>query len=122
MDDQTKQAFQATTDALKQMMTLSTGVLTLEVTFLKDIIKDLPIVAYIALGTSWVLFLLALLSGVAGLLALTGSLGRESELSPSSIYASNIRVPALGQVLFFASGMALTVVFGVILLWNKAHA
>jgi len=122
MDDQTKQAFQGTSDALKQMMTLSTGVLTLEVTLLKDIIKNLPTIAYVALGTSWVSFLLALLLGIVGLLAVTGTLGRTADLSPSSIYAANIRIPAFGQVVFFGLGMTLTVVFGVMLLWNKSCA
>jgi len=46
MDERTKQAFQAVNDSLKQMMTLSTGVLTLEITFLKDIIKNLSRAAY----------------------------------------------------------------------------
>lgn len=107
---------------LKQIMTLSTGVLTLEVTLLKDIIKDLPTIAYVALGASWVSFLLALLLGIAGLLAVTGSLGKTSNLSPSSIYAANIRIPVFGQVVFFGLGMTLTLVVGVILLWHKSHA
>ncbi|MCU7247248.1 hypothetical protein [Pseudomonas koreensis] len=120
MDEQTTQAFSYTSDALKQMMTLSTGVLALEVTLLKDIIQSLPHIAYIALGTSWVCFLLALLLGVVGMLAVTGSLSKDSKLSPASIYGSNIRIPALFQVIFFGLGMTLTVVFGVMLLWIKS--
>ncbi len=122
MDDQTKQAFQSASDSFKQMITLSTGVLALEVTFLKDIVKDPPIIAYCVLGISWASFLFALLFGIAGLLAITGSLSKKSDLSPSSVYANNIRMPAFIQIICFASGMIFTVIFGIILLWNKSHA
>jgi len=121
MDDQTKIAFQSVSDSFKQMMTLSTGVLALEVTLMKDIIKDLPKIAYIALGSSWISFLLALILGIAGLLSVTGTLSMMSDLSPKSVYSPNIRLPAFGQVIFFALGMVLTVVFGVLLLWSKLH-
>lgn len=121
MDDQTTQAFLATSDAFKQMMTLSTGVLALEVTLLKDIIQSLPTIAYVALGMSWVSFLLALLFGIAGMLAVTGSLSKVQNISPSSVYEKNIKIPAIGQVVFFGVGMTLTVLFGVVLLWNKSQ-
>lgn len=120
MDNQTKEAFQSTSDAFKQMMTLSTGVLTLEITLLKDIVNELPILAGIALGASWISFLLSLLFGIAGLLAITGSLGQVKNLSPSSIYANNVRIPALVQVISFGFGMLLTVVFGLTLLKESA--
>jgi hypothetical protein len=121
MDERTKQAFQAANDSFKQMMTLSTGVLTLEITFLKDIITNLSCTAYLSLGLSWFSFLIALLAGIAGLLATTGSLSKARTLTPASIYEANILLPALTQVLFFALGMVFTVAFGMFLLWRKAH-
>ncbi len=126
MDDRTKQTFQAATDALKQIMTLSTGILTLEITFLKEIIVQLPRSGYWWLGLSWVCFLLALIFGIWGLLTVTGTLGRneenqekEKQLSPHSIYDLNIVIPTLGQLASFLIGMVFTAVFGVVLLWNK---
>jgi hypothetical protein len=120
MDERTKQTIQTTTDALKQMMTLSTGVLTLEVTLLKDIIRNLNTAAYLALASSWLFLLLAVLCGVGGLLAVTGSLSRAPALTPETIYDTNVRIPAALQVAFFALGMILTVVFGAIWLWLKS--
>jgi hypothetical protein len=122
MEERTKQAFQSVNDSFKQMMTLSTGVLTLEITFLKDIIKNLSHAAYLSLGLSWFSFLISLLAGIAGLLAITGSLSKTDNLTPASVYGTNIRFPAMFQVIFFGLGMFFTVVFGIFLLCSKAHA
>ena len=94
--------------------------LTIEVTFLKDLIADIPLLGYVALGLSWVLFLLALIFGIWGLLSITGTIGQGDPIEPSSIYDKNVKIPAILQVLSFGSAMLLTVVFGVILLWIQA--
>ena len=93
-------------------MTLSAGVLALVLTLLKDIMKTFPVTQ------QWILFLLALLDGVSGILAITGTLGKTKELSTELIYSLNIKIPAFSQVFFFGIGMIFTVIFGLGLIFN----
>jgi hypothetical protein len=113
MDERTKTAFGNASDTSKQLITLATGVLALEITFAKDIIGALDSFARHLIGLSWVLLLLSVIAGVWTLLALTGSLAKESALTPDSIFGRNVRIPAMLQVLLFLGGLILTVWFGI---------
>lgn len=112
MDDRTKAAFDSIRDSTKQMITLATGVLALTVTFAKDFIGQAhwgrELVHF-----AWYAFLLSAAAGVWVLLAVSGSLGNGADaLTHRDAYGLNIRLPALVQVLSFATGLALAVVFG----------
>ena len=114
MDDQTKAAFASASEIAKQLITLASGILALEVTFAKNIMDSkLDQTAKYLLAGSWILFLLSVLAGVSSLLALTGSLGQHDSLTPKTIYGSNIRIPTLFQILLFLGGLGFTVWFGI---------
>jgi hypothetical protein len=117
MDDQTKAAFAGASECSKQIITLSTGLLALEITFAKSLLTTVSGAGKWLLGSSWILFLLAVMTGVWTLLALTGSLSAATSPTQRTIMDSNIRIPAIIQILLFLSGLALTVAFGIWVVW-----
>ncbi|SRR5258708_1461076 len=112
VDDQTKEAFKAASDTTKQIITLATGVMALEITFLKDVVTTLTAYGRVFILTSWVAFLLSILFGVLTLMALTGSLGSAIQPTPQSIKGTNVRIPAILEIVFFLVGLFSTVLFG----------
>jgi hypothetical protein len=113
-DEQTKAAFASASDASKQLITLATGLLGLEITFAKDMITTLDETSKYLVGVSWILLLLSVIAGVWTLLALTGSLGEEgTALTPKAISGRNVRIPATLQILLFLVGLLVTVWFGM---------
>jgi hypothetical protein len=112
-DEQTKTAFASASDTSKQLITLATGLLALEITFVKDIIQNLDSTARYLLCASWLLLLLSIIAGVWTLLALTGTLTQKHAPTPQSIYANNVRLPAFLQVLLFLGGLIFTVWLGI---------
>ena len=117
MDEQTKAAFASAADSSKQLITLATAMLTLEVTFSKNILETPGPLAQFLIAISWVCLLLSVLAGVLTLLALTGSLGSTTTPTAGGINSSNITRPAMFQVVLFLVGLLLTVVFGMTVVW-----
>mgnify|MGYP003387323462 CR=1 FL=1 len=113
MNEQAKAAFGSASDTSKQLITLATGLLALEITFAKEVIGTLDELGKCLIGISWILFLLSVIAGVWTLLALTGSLAQPSTPTSQSISGNNVRFPAILQILFFLGGLILTVWFGV---------
>ena len=118
MDEQTKAAFASASDTSKQLITLATGLLALEITFAKELLDgNLDSTAKFLAGLSWALLLLSVIVGVWTLLALTGSLSSGTTPTPRTIFGSNVRIPAMLQILLFLGGLLLTVVFGIQGVW-----
>jgi len=103
-------AFEFASDASKQLITLSTGILALSVTFIKDIVKA-PTKAVWTLKAAWVTYICSIAFGAWTSFALTGTLAAES-FRPSNIYDFNIRVPAALQVVTFLVATIFIVVYG----------
>jgi hypothetical protein len=110
MDDQVKLAFASVGDLTKQLITLATGVLTLEVGFAKVFFEKAVSSAWQA-PASWLLLLLSLVAGVWTLMALTGTLAAPAAPTAASVFDGNIRLPACLQVLFFILGVAMSTWF-----------
>ena len=106
-------AFDLAQDSTKQVLTLSTAVVTITIAFLKDIAKDAPSGARLALFIAWGLFGVAILAGVATMLNLTGRVA-DAEDSADGINARGIRFFAILQQAAFAAAVLATVVFGII--------
>jgi len=109
MDDQVKAAFDAARDTTKQLITLGTAILTLEITFSKGMTGIrwlLPI--------SWGFLLLSVGCGVWTLLALTGALEPLDKSAPVSIRGSNVTIPSMLQIILFMLGLFFTVAFGIL--------
>ena len=112
MVERTKQAFEFAADAAKQIITLSTAILALTITFLKDVLNS-PSARSSLLGAAWIFYLLAVLAGIWALLALTGSLGDENIKDDElSVYSPNSSIPFIGMLVCFAIAVILTVWFG----------
>lgn len=119
MTEGRKKAFDLAAEGAKQILTLSTGVIALSVTFLKDIFNiqahSLQKYAYGVLITSWVLFIAAAIAGVLTLYRLSmRALDPEPEL-----VGSNAQTLAEWQMLLFLAGLVAMVIFGILLILNK---
>jgi hypothetical protein len=104
-----EKAFSFAQETTKQQITLSTGVMALTLTFLKDAAEKGA--SRTALEVSWVLFVVSILAGVKTLMCLTGNLERPNS-STDSIYSSNIRGFAGAQTLTFLAALVCMVVYG----------
>jgi hypothetical protein len=110
-EDRTKLALSTATDSIKQVLTLSTVILTFTITFSKDVTKSATESDEVWLHRGWVLLGLAVLSGVWALLALTGTIGRQD--AALDIYKVNVRVPAAIQMVAFALALGSIALFGL---------
>jgi hypothetical protein len=119
LDDQTKQAFASVIDLTKQLISLGTGVLALEVSFASGVLGKSVIPKLWQLQWSWVLLLISLVAGIWAFMAVTGTLSSEKQLAPSTVFDNNIRIPAFAQVVCFAFGMAFTMWYGLEVLGTR---
>lgn len=115
-------------ETTKQVITLSTGVITLTVTFIEKIVEPQTGMTRHVPGTlkvGWICFGLAIVFAVWTLMAITGSMNaldrqaRQLPLNPDQKRATetladglNIRLPAVLMLLFFAVGIALVIASG----------
>ncbi len=112
MAKQAPKSFEFAQDLTKQLITLSTGIMALEITFSKDLIHKITDCARYYALISWVAFLLSIVFGMITLMALTGNLTRLEKGLPASIMRKNVTRPAKLQIGFFLLGLAFTIYYG----------
>ena len=106
-----QKAFDFAQECAKQLITLSTAILALTITFRADVVgaatggRGLIILA-------WALFLFSIIAGLITLACLAGHLEKPPKGTPS-IYQAGIRIPAGSQMVLFALGMILTLIYGI---------
>lgn len=118
MTEPQKKAFDFAADATKQLITLSSGIIALTVTFSKDILYPAPgdngTAQAAAQGrpgvlvAAWIFYLLSIILGVLTLQALTGAL---STAAPS-INSPTVRYVAWAQAAIFLIATIIVVYFG----------
>jgi hypothetical protein len=113
-----KLAFQYAGDLSKQLITLSIGILTISITFTKDLVKDFDSRHKKWLALSWSFLFVSIIFGIWSLMALTGSIDNYKtlikELSTKNIIIDcNARVPAGIQILSFLAGVIFLIGFGL---------
>jgi hypothetical protein len=113
IDDRTKLAFEFAKEVTVQLITLSTGIIALEVTLLKEVFKTVCDSARLLASLSWIAFLVSILFGIATILNLTGTLQPRHDDRPATIYRPNIRIFSILQILTFILGLAFTIAFGL---------
>ena len=113
MNDQTKAALVSAADTTKQLITLSTGLLGLEIAFLKDFVRQPSRLDAFIIKSSWILLSVSIAMGITALMALTGSLAQEREPCQRSIYNSNVKRPIIAQIVSFLASIVLSVVFAM---------
>lgn len=111
-----ERAFDAAADLTKQIITLSTGVIALSFTFLTDLASTDSVDSRGYMICSWSLLIASIVAGLVALMAGVGHQGRtatpsaaEAASSPS-IYAKNMTLPAMAQIVLFVLGLVLTAV------------
>jgi hypothetical protein len=112
LDPRNDKAFAFAQESTKQLLTLSTAVLALTLTFLKDVADKSAPKWIISVG--WIGYVLSIVFGILTLMALAGNMeGEGGDSSQPSIYAGNIRLLAGLQVLTFIGALGFTVWFGI---------
>lgn len=133
MKENEKKAFDFAADVTKQLITLSTAIITITITFSKDIINFADNSAKNYLLWAWILFIATVFFGIWTLMALTGTLQPlkkgtsnnqpepDANSNPPtentieincSINTNNIRIPSMIQILCFIVALSFTIVYG----------
>jgi hypothetical protein len=118
LDDGQKQSFDLAADVTKQLITLSTGIIGLTVTFAKDILPRDPATnappdwARAMLGVCWLLYICSILFGLLTMLMLTTEIERPAKANKPSIWSRNVRVYLFVQILWFMLATCGIVLFG----------
>lgn len=128
-DKHSIEGLKATSEVAKQLITLSTGLIAITVTFLEKIVFPVATGARVVPWTmfvAWLLFGLAVVTGVMTLLGVTGTLDaidrQLNGLSTSDeqqaaiagqAYGRNIVNWSLSMILLFLAGVAFTIVTGI---------
>jgi ketosteroid isomerase-like protein len=79
LTERVKKAFDFAAETTKQLITLSTGIIALTITFTKDLLKSVSPFSKWLLIASWCIYLLSIMAGLATLMALTASLEPKPE-------------------------------------------
>jgi hypothetical protein len=112
MDDQAKQAFTGASDWAKQIMTLSTGILTVTVTLSDTVFGDPSGVSRWLLLIAWALYIISIFGGIMVLTALNDTLVLDRPLRAADVHRA--RKQAFLQVLSFIAGTIVIAIFGFI--------
>jgi hypothetical protein len=105
-----EKAFEFAADVAKQMITLSSAIIALTVTFTKDFVPNREFLARRTLFAAWISFFVCILTGIGVLLNLAGNL--ERRVDDLSIYNGGIVLFGFLQVISFLVGLGLVIAFG----------
>jgi hypothetical protein len=104
-----ERAFDVVTEITKQVLTLSTAIITITITFWKNFASNATQDARDLFAWSWVCYAGSILFGIFTLMA---SAGNQAKKATPTINAGNIRVFGVLQLLAFFAGIVLTVIAG----------
>jgi hypothetical protein len=107
MNARLTKAVELIADLTKQLITLSTGIVTVTLLFSKDIFVPKHIAVW-----AWGFYLLSTILGLWALMALTGTLAPVSQSAPKDEdfpIKANIRIPSGGQIITFGIAVAFTI-------------
>jgi hypothetical protein len=111
--DSREKAFDFAQELCKQLITLSTGLIALTITFWKDIVGTQPVAFPWLAYYSWYTLLGSVFFGIWMLMALTGVLEptKSSEDYTPSIRGSSVVIPSVLQIIAFVLGLILMIAF-----------
>ena len=106
-------AFEFAKSLAEQLITLATGIITLTITFAKDITGQRAQDHVGWLKASWCIYLFSILGGIWTLMALTGTLMPVTGSPPENpTFGFNVRLPAGMQILLFLVGTVCILTYG----------
>lgn len=114
-----KEAFNFAGETTKQLITLTSAILALTITFAKDIFVSVPFASKVLLVLAWFVYIFSLLFGMATLGALTGTVGRKPKpdaqgTTKSGIWSKAVTRPAGLQLITFFVGTLTVAVSGLV--------
>jgi hypothetical protein len=119
-EDLRKKAFDFASDTTKQLITLSTALIALSITFKGNFNQSGN---ETLLLICWFSFFVSVLFGIGTLMALTGTLEKSTEKGESkvelSIYGKNVKRPSGLQILFFLLGLMFLGIYGGQSIFNE---
>jgi Na+/proline symporter len=98
-------------DLSKQLITLSTGILALSITFAKDIVKTIERKDIRLLAAAWILYLLTILFALAHISCLIGTL--IPIIRSNFLNLLSARIMAAAQIATFVLATLYIIVFGL---------
>jgi hypothetical protein len=101
-----EKAFSFAQDAVRQMITLSTAIFTITLTFRKDIAPPHADLTLLEIG--WFMYLVSVLFGMCTLMNLAGNIAQPTR----TINSTGVRLFAILQSLAFLAALILTLLFG----------
>jgi len=108
MSPEVKLALEYAARLAEQIITLTTGVIGVSITFMKDFIGKAPKNTKKYIKISWFIYLVSLIFGIWTLMAITGTI----EAAQNSI-GGPVKLPAALQIITFLIGTVFLIVFGV---------
>ena len=115
MDDRLAKAFDFSQDAAKQLITLSTAIVALTITFYKDFATGAGQLSKVLVAIGWGFFLLSIVFGVMHLFQLTGALAPKDD-APLKLHHLAADISLGAQQVFFVVGLFFTVLAAVLAL------
>lgn len=106
------EGLKAASNATKQIITLSTGITALTVTFAKEFKVAGALTVPWQLKWAWIAYGATLFFAVWSLLAITGTLAKSDANLAASPSDKNIIIPAVPMVLLFIAAFGLTICAG----------
>jgi hypothetical protein len=106
-------SFDYAQDVTKQLIALSTGVVTVTVAISSTVAPDAPGPAKTVLYCAWGLFAFAILAGILTLFNLTGHVGGADASGDKGVRDPAITVFAIVQIALFVLAMFGTIYFGI---------
>ncbi len=112
-EDLRKKAFDFASATVKQLITLSTALIALSITFRGNFDESGN---EFLLLVCWICFFVSVIFGIMTLMALTGTLEKCTEENETkvelSIYGLNVKRPSVFQILFFLLGLLFLGIYG----------
>ena len=108
-----KMSFEFANQVTQQLITLSTAILALTITFTKEIVKHLPSSPRLVLKAAWLIFLLSICAGLWTMTSLTSALALYNSGQSLSIMRWDVRFPHYLQFFSFIIGILLIIIYGL---------
>jgi hypothetical protein len=113
LDPHLKLALQFASDLSKQLITLSTGIIVITITFTKDILKRVSLNKQGLLGWAWAIYLISVIFGIFSLMSLTGVLAPKDG-EPLKQISCSARVNSAIQIITFLVATFMVILYGIV--------
>jgi hypothetical protein len=116
-------SFELADELVKQLITISTAVIGLSVTFSKDMLGSPTHRTASVMWVSWVLFFVSICFGIATMMALAGEAHKVAHGEVSGgIYQPQVKAMAAAHILTFLGAIVLLIAAGVIMVRARVQA